>query len=66
MAWGRVRVAGSYGSANDPRILFGLGDDPAVEAVRVHWPDGTVEEWSDLEIDRYERLVKGSGKRVEP
>ena len=43
----RVRTDGSYLSANDPRVLVGLGAVNAVEAVRVRWPDGTVEEFKD-------------------
>lgn len=38
-----IRVAqtdGSYASANDPRVLFGLGDDTAAE-VTARWPNGT-------------------------
>jgi hypothetical protein len=61
-AWGRVRTAGGYGSANDPRILFGLGDDARVDGIRVHWLDGTVEEWTGVAVDRYTTLVKGTGR----
>ncbi len=61
--WRRVRVAGSYCSANDPRLLFGLGDDPRVDGVRVVWPDGTVEEWQ-VEIGRYTVLLRGSGRSL--
>ena len=60
--WRRVHVAGSYCSAHDPRVLVGLGDADAVEAVRVHWPGGAVEEWPDLEIRRYHELVQGQGQ----
>ncbi|MGD8378218.1 MAG: CRTAC1 family protein [Gammaproteobacteria bacterium] len=62
-----VRLAhrdGSYGSSNDPRVLFGLGSEHAPVTVRVHWPDGTREEWDDLSADRYHALRKGNGKPV--
>ncbi|ANM32409.1 hypothetical protein ABI59_21250 [Acidobacteria bacterium Mor1] len=59
--WRRVRTDGSYASARDPRVLVGLGSVTAVEAVTVHWPDGSAETWRDLEIDRYTTLTQGQG-----
>ncbi|PYR00703.1 MAG: hypothetical protein DMF97_09045, partial [Acidobacteria bacterium] len=50
--WRRARSDGSYASANDPRVLVGLGDVPARPAVRVRWPDGREETWHDVAIDR--------------
>jgi len=61
----RARTDGSFGAANDPRVLFGLGDDARPATVRVEWPDGSVEEWPRLETGRYHTLVAGSGKAVE-
>ena len=62
--WRRVRTNGSYASANDPRLLVGLGTDTRVEAVRVHWLDGRVEQWQGLSIDRYTTLRRGQGEPV--
>ena len=56
-----VRTDGSFASASDARVLFGLGDSPAIDRVHVAWPDGSAEEWSDLPIDRYSTLVQGTG-----
>ena len=36
-------TAGSYLSANDPRIHFGLGTENVVETLEVQWPSGTVQ-----------------------
>ena len=58
----RVRTDGSYLSANDPRVLVGLGTTVNVEAVRVRWPDGTVEERKDILLDRYTTLKQGTAK----
>ena len=60
--WRRARSDGSYGSANDPRVHVGLGDSPDVDRVRVHWPGGQVEEWTDVEIDRWTTLTEGNGR----
>jgi hypothetical protein len=57
-----VRSDGSYASANDPRVLVGLGSETSRPRVRVQWPDGKTEEWTDVAIDRYTALTQGSGK----
>ena len=31
---------GSYLSANDPRLLIGLGDAERVDRIEIHWPHG--------------------------
>ena len=54
--WRRVRTDGSYGSANDPRVLAGLGDSTQRPSVRVHWADGSVSEPIDVLIDRYNTI----------
>ena len=59
--WRRVGTGGSYASAGDPRVLFGLGEDPAVAAVEVWWPDGAAESWPIAAVDRYLTLRQGSG-----
>jgi hypothetical protein len=60
--WRRVRADGSYASANDPRIVAGLGASSMPVHVRVVWPDGKSEEWSDVPIDRYTTLERGTGR----
>ena len=60
----RVHTDGSYGSASDPRVLVGLGDDPAVEAVEVTWPDGSRERFTAVAARRYTTLREGTGAAV--
>jgi enediyne biosynthesis protein E4 len=60
--WRRARADGSYGSANDPRVLVGLGDSTEAPTVRVVWPNGAVEEWSAVAIDRWSVLKQGEGR----
>ena len=62
--WDRVRVAASYCSSNDPRVLVGLGPDLGIQALRAHWPDGLVEQWNDVPTGRYTTLKRGSGTPV--
>jgi hypothetical protein len=58
----RARADGSYASANDPRVLVGLGASTAPPRVRVTWPDGKVEEWTSVPIDRYSTLIRGTSQ----
>jgi hypothetical protein len=41
--WRRVRTDGSYLSANNPRILIGLGSSVSSENLTVHWRGGAPE-----------------------
>jgi hypothetical protein len=61
----RARTDGSYCSSQDPRVLVGIGSAERVEAVRVRWPDGNIEEWKSPPINRYLTLKEGtsSGKK---
>jgi hypothetical protein len=60
--WRRARSDGSYASANDPRVLVGLGESAGAPRVRVIWPDGKTEEWRRVEVDRYTTLIEGTAK----
>ena len=62
--WRRVRTDGSYASANDPRVLVGLGTSADAPRIRVIWPDGQSEHWLGLPVDRYTTLTAGTGERV--
>jgi hypothetical protein len=55
---------GSYASANDPRVLFGLGNATGWTRVRVRWPDGRQEEWVISAVNRWITLQQGSGREV--
>ena len=60
--WRRARAEGSYASANDPRVLVGLGPVREAAIGPRDWPDGKSEEWSDVPVDRYTTLKEGTGK----
>ena len=60
--WRRAHTDGSYGSANDPRVHFGLGSDTAVLGVVVAWPGGGSEIWRDISINSLRVLQQGSGE----
>ncbi len=67
-AGGRRRRAwrhggGSFLSASDPRIHFGLGDD-RIDQVEVRWPSGQLACYGPVEADRCYRLREGESKAV--
>jgi hypothetical protein len=55
---------GSYLSAGDPRLHFGLDTDRVVECVEVRWPSGKVDRHTGLKADCDYRLVEGAKPRV--
>jgi hypothetical protein len=61
--WRRVRTDGSYLSASDVRVHFGLGASSLVNAVNVQWPDGGRERWTSVSGDRLVMLNRGTGQR---
>ena len=60
--WRRAHTDGSYLSASDIRVHFGMGTDPQVHGIGVIWPAGGREIWTDIEADTRITLVEGSGR----
>ena len=60
--WRRARADGSYASANDPRVVAGLGTAEAAARVRVEWPGGRVEDWTDVPAGVWTTLTEGTGR----
>ncbi len=55
-------VGSSYLSSEDPRAHFGLGENDEAVSIRVEWPDGSVWERSDVEVDQIVQVEpEGSG-----
>jgi hypothetical protein len=61
--WRRVRADGSYLSASDPRVLIGLGDAAAIDALLVHWPDGVTEFFPPPPLRQYTTFKEGTGRQ---
>ncbi len=62
--WRRAHTDGSYLSASDPRVHFGLADAASVDAVVVEWPRGGLETWSVPGVNRIVSLRQGSGRAI--
>ncbi len=68
-AGGRRLVAwrtggGSYQSAGDPRLHFGLGGAPGAEAIEVTWPSGHADRYVGLRADAGYLLREGRSEPV--
>jgi enediyne biosynthesis protein E4 len=50
---------GSYLSAGDPRLHFGLGDARRIDSLDVRWPSGRVDRYRDLPADTGYLLREG-------
>jgi hypothetical protein len=57
-----IVLGDGYGSQNDLRAHFGLGSSPKVDRLTVLWPrSGRTQVFEDLDVDRFLRIVEGSG-----
>ncbi len=54
-----VHTDGSYLSAHDPRVLFGLGSAAEIREVRLRWPSGRLQVLRGLQVDRYYTVQEG-------
>ena len=61
--WRRARTDGSYLSANDARVHFGLGADARIDSLIVQWPDGSSESFTGVAPDRIVTLTRGQGRQ---
>ena len=59
--WRRVRTGSSYASQSELPVTFGLGGAQRVEAVRVVWPGGRVDEVGPVEGNQRITIEEGSG-----
>jgi hypothetical protein len=61
--WTRfAKGGGSYLSAGDRRLLFGLAEETRPGRLTVTWPDGTKQQFDNLASDRYYCIRQGSAK----
>ena len=62
--WRRAHTDGSYLSASDARVHFGLGASRDIAAVLVQWPSGARERFTKVEADKQVTLRQGTGQAV--
>jgi hypothetical protein len=50
--WGYATTAGSYQSASDGRVHFGLGEEILVEKLVIDWPSGIRQQLNNVTADQ--------------
>jgi hypothetical protein len=60
---GFVSTAGSYLSASDPRLHFGLGAAKSIRLVEISWPSGIVQRLNTVHIDQILTVQEPAGER---
>ncbi len=51
----------SYLSNNDPRIHIGLGNADHVDRIEIYWPNGKIEVYTDVQVNRYLTIKQNQG-----
>jgi len=54
-------AGGSYLSTSDPREVLGVGVSAKIQNIEIRWPSGTVDKLTNLPLNRYIKVVEGSG-----
>ncbi|MFN0124306.1 MAG: CRTAC1 family protein [Blastocatellia bacterium] len=62
--WRRAHTDGSYLSASDIRVHFGIGANAVIESLTVIWPRGSRETWTNVKPNTLARLRQGTGKQI--
>jgi len=52
---------GSYLASHDPREILGIGAATKIDYVEIRWPSGRVDKLANPPINRYLKVVEGSG-----
>ena len=64
--WVSQRLGGgSFLSASDPRLHFGLGPATRIDRLEVRWPSGQVDSFQNLDADKGYRFREGDPKPAE-
>ena len=61
---GLVTTAGSYQSASDKRVHFGLGRDKTAKLVEITWPSGIVQTLENVAADRVVQVKEPAAAKV--
>ncbi|HLI34705.1 MAG TPA: CRTAC1 family protein [Terriglobia bacterium] len=59
--WDEVRSGGSYLSASDLRLHYGLGECRSVDLLEVHWPSGRIEMVRNPPVNHFLTIEEGQG-----
>jgi peroxiredoxin len=60
-----LQAGDSFLAQSGKTLHFGLGDAEEVEEIRVHWPNGEVQTWTELHVNQAYQLVEGESQATE-
>jgi hypothetical protein len=52
---------GSYLSSHDPREILGVGSATKIDSIEIRWPSGKVDKLTNAPLNKYVKVVEGSG-----
>ena len=52
---------GSYLSSHDPREILGVGNAAKIDSIEIRWPSGTVDKLTNPPLNKYVKVLEGSG-----
>ncbi len=64
--WVTVSTSGSYLSASDPRVHFGLGTSNLATSIQVQWPSGLSQTLTNIKADQQIQIDEPSGSDARP
>ena len=53
----------SFAGQSSSRVHFGLGEMAKIDQIEVRWPAGEREIFTELAVDKLQKIVEGSSKR---
>jgi len=59
----QIKGGHSYGIMNSSKVHFGLGSEP-LESIEIHWPNGYIQSFNNLEINRTHLIVENACDQV--
>src|SRR5260370_29412329 len=54
--WATVTTSGSYLSASDPRVHFGLGSEKTAQTIEIDWPSGIRQKLKNVPADQFKLI----------
>ena len=64
--WVTVTTSGSYLSASDPRVHFGMGNSNLATSIQIQWPSGLTQTLANIKADQQIQVDEPSGPDPRP
>ncbi len=63
--WKHLTAGDGYASSNQKDVIIGLGDDYEAKTLRIRWPSGTLQTFSNVEGDRHYAILESIDRLFE-